>query len=324
MLSFFGVVAGVALLIVGGGLLVRGASQVASGFGVSPMVIGLTIVGFGTSSPELIVNIIGALNGQTEIAFGNVVGSNIANLGLVLACAAIISPIAIRGEIVRKELPLLLLATTIIMVMALDFTLEGEKSMISRTDSIVLLLVFCIFLYIIVLDFLKSKNSDVFLSEVSDQKFVGAGETGFKSWLLVLGGFVLLFVGGEITIRNGVVLAELLGVAPAVVGLLVVAVGTSMPELITSIIAAMKKESDLALGNVIGSNVFNSLLVLPVSGTIANIAVPEGGVGDLVVSWLFAAALIPLFFFSGAILGRFSGVLFLLAYIAYAAYRVQG
>jgi cation:H+ antiporter len=140
---------------------------------------------------------------------------------------------------------------------------------------------------------------------------------------MVLGGFVLLFVGGEITIRNGVVLAGLLGIPAAVVGLLVVAVGTSMPELVTSIIAAMKNESDLALGNVIGSNVFNSLMVLPVSGMIANIAVPEGGVGDLVVSWLFAAALIPLFFFSGAILGRFAGALFLLSYIGYAVYRVQ-
>jgi cation:H+ antiporter len=323
MLTFLGVVAGIALLILGGALLVRGASAVASGMGVSPMVIGLTIVGFGTSSPELVVNVIGALNGETAIAFGNVVGSNISNLGLVLGSAALLGPIAIRSGIVRKELPLLLLATTMITVMALDQPLEGQPSMISRTDSLALLLVFGIFLYIIVLDFLKTRNEDILFAEINQSPMFSSGKSGLLSWVMVVAGFGLLFFGGELTIRSGTSLAEQLGVSPTVIGLFVVAIGTSMPELVTSIIAAFKGESDLALGNVIGSNIFNSLMVLPISGTIANIAVPEGGVNDLVVSWVFAAVLVPIFFFSRATLGRPMGFVFLIAYFSYAVWRIN-
>ncbi len=322
MLTFLGVVAGIGLLILGGALLVRGASEVAAGMGISPMVIGLTIVGFGTSSPELVVNVIGALNGETAIAFGNVVGSNISNLGLVLGSAALLGPIAIRSDIVRKELPLLLLATTMITVMALDRPLEGQPSMISRTDSLVLLLVFGIFLYIIFLDFLKSRNEDVLFTEINQHPIVSRGKTGALSWVMVVAGFALLFLGGELTIKNGVALAEQLGVSSTVIGLFVVAIGTSMPELVTSIIAAFKGESDLALGNVIGSNIFNSLMVLPISGMIANIAVPEGGVEDLVVSWVLAAVIVPIFFFYRGTIGRPIGLAFLAAYFAYATWRI--
>ncbi len=322
MLSFLGIALGITLLIGGGTLLVRGASEIAAGFGISPMVVGLTIVGFGTSSPELVVNVVGALQGETGLAFGNVVGSNISNLALVLGAAAIMCPIAIQGEVVRRELPLLLLATTMMTVMALDGPLEGMPAVLGRTDAIILMLVFCIFIYITGLDFARSRRQDPLLADIQESPVVVTPKEGRFRWLMVAGGFVLLFVGGEMTVRYGVAFAEQIGVSATVVGLFVVAIGTSMPELVTSIIAAIRRESDLALGNVIGSNIFNSLMVLPTSGVIAQIPVPQGGVGDLILSWLLAAALLPIFFFGKAYLGRVSGAVFLLVYLGYAAARI--
>jgi cation:H+ antiporter len=323
MLSFIGILAGVALLIGGGALLVRGASDIAAGWGISPMIVGLTVVGFGTSSPELVVNVIGAFEGATALAFGNVVGSNISNLGLVLGAAAIVSPIAIQSDVVRRELPLLLLATTMIAVMALDGPLEGMPAVISRTDAIILMLMFCIFIYITALDLIRVRREDPLLAGIEKTSIVAAVPMGRFRWLLIAGGFSLLFVGGEITVRNGIMFATQLGISEAVVGLFVVAVGTSMPELVTSMIAAARRESDLALGNIIGSNIFNSLMVLPASGAIAQIPVPPGGLSDLILSWLMAAALIPIFLFGKAYLGRITGSVLLIVYFGYAVVRIM-
>ena len=322
MFSFLGIALGLILLIAGGALLVRGASEIAAGFGVSPMIVGLTVVGFGTSSPELVVNVVGALGGATDIAFGNVVGSNISNLGLVLGAAAIMSPIAIQGALVRRELPLLLLVTTMITVMALDGPLEGRPGILSRTDAIALMLMFCMFIYITALDLMRLRRNDALLADIEESPIVNTPSKGRYRWLVVIAGFVLLFVGGEMTVRNGIAFANHIGISTTIVGLFVVAVGTSMPELVTSIIAAIRGESDLALGNIIGSNIFNSLMVLPVSGVITQIPVPLGGVSDLLWSWVFAVALIPIFFFGKAYLGRISGFAFLLAYFVYAALRI--
>ncbi|MBT8048369.1 MAG: calcium/sodium antiporter [Xanthomonadales bacterium] len=322
MLAFFGVVLGIALLIAGGTALVQGASQLATRMGISPMIIGLTIVGFGTSTPELMINIMGAASSETAIAFGNVVGSNISNLGLVLGAAALIQTIDIQSSVVRREVPLLLLITTIITVMGLDGVLEGTAPRIGRADSIILFLLFGIFLYIAIRDIVRTRNQDVLLTEINETSFVYTRSSGRFLWLLIIFGFVLLFAGGETTIRFSVQLAEQAGISKAVIGLFVVAIGTSMPELVTSVIAAMRKESDLALGNLLGSNVFNSLIVLPSSGLIGGIMIPHGGIADLVVSWLFTAALIPVFFLGNAKLNRPIGVVFLLAYFSYAAFRV--
>lgn len=322
MMSFAGVILGLALLIVGGGILVRGASELAAKFGISPMIVGLTIVGFGTSAPELMVNVMGALRGETALAFGNVIGSNITNLGLVLGIAAIVAPITLHSDVVRRELPYLLLATTMITVMALDGQLEGRAATIGRTDSIILLLMFCIFIYITAMDCIRTKQSDQLLLDIDHNPVVNSHPEGRLSWLLVFGGLTLLFVGGELTVRNGSALAAQFGVSATIIGLFVVAVGTSMPELVTSVIAAVRGESDLALGNVIGSNIFNSLLVLPVSGLLVQIPIPMGGVADLVVSWVFAAALLPIFFIGNARFGRKFGMLFLGGYCAYAVIRI--
>ncbi len=322
MLSFIGVVAGIAILIGGGTLLVRGASEIATRLGVSPLVVGLTVVGFGTSAPELVINVVGALRGQTDIAFGNVVGSNISNLALVLGAAIMIAPIKIQGQLVRREVPLLLLATTVITVMALDQVLEGLPAMIGRSEGIVLVSLFCIFAYINVLDFVETRRSDQLIADIAHNPLIAKDPQSRFRWLFVIGGIGLLFVGGEMTVRNGVAIADSLGVSPAIIGLFLIAVGTSMPELVTSIVAAMRGESDLALGNVVGSNIFNSLIVLPASSVIAQVRVPEGGIGDLLLSLFLTAILVPIFLYGDARLGRKEGVFLLLLYFSYATTRI--
>ena len=324
MLSFFGIAAGLTLLVLGGTALVAGASQLAVRLGVSPMIVGLTIVGFGTSAPELVVNIVGGLRGESALAFGNVVGSNISNLALVLGAAALLQKIEIHGTVIRREVPLLLLITTIIMAMALDNIFEGTPAQIGTSDAVILLLLFAIFVYIMMQDFLLARKKDKLLSEIDENPLVMTGPASRFYWAYIAVGFVLLFVGGEMTVRQSVAFAGELGISTTIIGLFVVAVGTSLPELITSVLAAWRKESDLALGNILGSNVFNSLIVLPAGALTGSVPIPSGGVQDLIVTWLLSAALIPIFLFGRAVLGRTSGALLLVAYFGYAILRVLG
>lgn len=322
MVSFGGLIFGVVMLIGGGAMLVRGASEIATQLGISPLIVGLTVVGFGTSAPELVVNIIGSSRGATDLAFGNVIGSNISNLALVLGAAALMMPISIEGQLVRREVPLLLLATSIITVMALDGPLEGLPAMIGRSEAVVLLFLFCIFVYINALDLLRPKRADALISDIEESRLIATRPKVRFRWLLVIAGILLLLFGGEMTVRSGVSLASNIGISPTVVGLFMVAIGTSMPELVTSIIAAMRRESDLALGNVIGSNIFNSLIVLPTSGLISQVPIPRGGLIDLLVSWSLAAMLIPIFFWGNARLGRKTGSLLLVFYLGYVVTRL--
>jgi len=322
MFVFLGLVLGLSLLIGGGFLLVKGSSGIAARFNVSPMIVGLTIIAFGTSAPELIIGILAALRDQSDIVFGNVVGSNIANLGLVLGIAAVVRPIEIHGQIVRRELPLLLLATGVIVVMALDPLLRGMSPVLDRSDAIILLFLFFVFFYVTALDVLHRRSSDSLLSDMDSSPLVPVESPATYDWVSVALGLVGLFLGGQLTISNGVELAALLDVSGTIVGLFVFAVGTSLPELVTSVIAAIRREPDLALGNVIGSNLFNSLAVLPISAVIRPVGVPSGGMLDLSVSFLFAAALIPIFWIGRARLGRRVGWLLLFCYGVYALGRV--
>jgi cation:H+ antiporter len=308
------------MLLVGGTLLVRGASGIARQFNVPTMIIGLTVVAFGTSTPELVVNITGALRGETDIAFGNAVGSNLANFGLVLGMAALLSPIYLQGQVVRREVPFLLLVTAILLVMAWDEPLSGTTPLLDRGDAIILFLLFTVFVYIMVRDIIREKGDPV-LRE-AEHFPVAAKRTNLTlNITLVLAGMVLLVYGGSMTIEQGAEIAALLNVPEVVVGTFVVAVGTSLPELATSAIAAYKKETDLALGNIVGSNIFNSLVVLPAAGIIQPIPIPSGGDLDLAVGFGFVLVVIPLFVFSGARLGRRAGAALVISYFAYMAYR---
>lgn len=318
--------AGIALLLVGGTLLVRGASGIARGFNVSPMMIGLTVVAFGTSTPELVVNITGALQDQTELAFGNAVGSNLANFGLVLGFAALLSPIYLEGQVVRREVPFLLLVTAILMVMAADGPLSGTLPLLDRGDAIILFLLFTVFVYFMVRDVIQEKG-DPILREAESFPTTLRKETESSTGQMVvhsvtaIAGLVCLTFGGQITIEQGALIAELHQLPQVVIGIFVVAVGTSLPELVTSGIAAYKKETDLALGNIVGSNIFNSLVVLPAAGLIQPLPIPDGGALDLVVGFLFVLVMIPLFFFRNARISRREGIALLLTYFGYLVYR---
>lgn len=322
-MTFFLLAIGLLLLLAGGTMLVRGASDIASQHGVSPLLVGLTVVAFGTSAPELVVNIIGAVRNETELAFGNVVGSNLANLGLVLCIAALIKPMKIQGQIVRRELPLLLLGSTVLLVMTLDALLVGTMAQISRSDGIVLLLLFGIFVYLTVSDMMV-QTQDPFFANVDEIKTLIPKPLAIgvrADWILVLVGIIFLSAGGHLTITKGAELAQYLGMSPVVIGMMVVAIGTSLPELVTSIIAAWKNESDLCVGNVIGSNIFNCLFVLPISALIRPLPIPEGGVVDILLSLVFSAVLLGVFFFGRATLNRKIAAAMLLCYFGYMGVR---
>ncbi len=321
-MTIVGIVFGIVLLIAGGTALVHGASQIAARFGVSPMVVGLTIVAFGTSMPELVVNMIGASRGATELAFGNVIGSNLANLALVLGVATLIRPIDIQGQLVQRELPLLLFATAVLTIMSMDGFFDISIDKIGRSEAVILLLVFGNFLYIMALDFVRSRNSDPLFVDIDKNPLVDNAPVNRFSAIFVISGMLLLYYGGEMTVHHSVVLAEHLEISPAIVGLFIVALGTSMPELVTTIVAAARNESDLALGNIVGSNLFNTLLVLPSSALVSPVVIPDGGISDLALSLVFTLSLIPIFLFGRARLGRMAGIGFLLVYFGWAFARI--
>lgn len=321
-MTFILLLVGLALLLIGGMALVRGASGLAAGYGVPPLVVGLTVVAFGTSAPELMINVMAAIRDQSDIAFGNVVGSNLANLGLVLGLSALFTPMQIQGQIIRRELPLLLLASTALLVMCLDALLRGEPAAIDRADSLILLMLFGVFVYITVMDFLKEDQDPLAVSigEVTPVIETAPG----KDWALTITGAVGLAVGGQLTIENGTELALMYQVSPAVIGMFVVAVGTSLPELVTSVIAAIRKEADLCVGNVIGSNIFNIMMVLPVGALITPVTIPDYGTLDVFASLLIAGALIPVFLLGNTLMSRKVGAIFVLVYLTYAGMRALG
>ncbi|GAB5453522.1 MAG: calcium/sodium antiporter [Halioglobus sp.] len=313
-------IAGIAMLLLGGGALVRGASALAEIYGISPLIVGLTVVAFGTSAPELVVNSVGAVRGETALAFGNVAGSNIANLGLVLGVAALISPVALAGSVIRRELPLLLLATVMLVVMAFDSALRGTGNQLDRSDGLILLGLFSIFIYMMVID-LRRQREDALVTEVDSLSLSGRGGRNTQLFFIVAGAAGLA-LGAELTITHGSALAANLGVSPALIGLLVVAIGTSLPELICSVMAAMDQKADLCVGNVIGSNLFNTLFVLPISTLITPIDIPPGGLADLAMALALAALLLPVFLFGRAYMGRTTGALFVLMYVGYMSARL--
>ena len=325
-MSFLLLLLGLLLLLAGGTSLVNGASRVAGHFGISPLVVGLTVVAFGTSAPELVVNIVGSFRGETALAFGNVAGSNLANLGLVLGVSALIAPVAIQGQIVRREVPLLLLGSAILFVMALDGPLNGTAPLLSRSDGVILLLLFSIFVYITVGDFLSTLEDPVKDNirelEASLPSSLSSGMNA--SAVYIVAGIAGLGLGAQLTIVNGAELAQSLGVSPVVVGLVIVAIGTSLPELVTSVLAARKNESDLCVGNVVGSNIFNGLFVLPLSALVRPLPIPGGGLLDILLSLLFTAAVIIVFFYGKARMDRKTGLAFIACYFAYMAFRVLG
>lgn len=254
------IIVGFACLILGANWLVDGASALAKKYKVSDLAIGLTIVAFGTSAPELVVNVIGSMNGYSDIVLGNIVGSNNFNLFLILGLSGLIYPVTVQSSTAWKEIPISLLAAIIMLFFANDF-IFSDSSYLGRIDGVVMLVLFFLFLYYV---FTQMKNEPQ--TEVSI-----VHKSTLKIWGLIIFGLFGLVAGGQLVVMNSVNIASSLGVSEKIVGLTIIAAGTSLPELVTSVVAALKKNSDIAIGNVIGSNVFNLLFILSISSVISPI-----------------------------------------------------
>lgn len=307
---------GFVLLIKSADWLVEGASSVANRLGVSALVVGLTIVSFGTSAPELVVNLLASLQGNADIAIGNIAGSNIANILLILGVSSLIYPLAVQSSTVRKEIPFSLLAIIVLTIMASDTLIDKEvTSVLSRGDGLVLVGFFAIFLYYVV-GIAKETASQSEVDEI--QKFSWA-----RSVLMVVGGTVGLVVGGSWIVDGAVLFATTLGVSEALVGLTIVAVGTSLPELATSAVAAYRKNADIAIGNVVGSNIFNVFWILGVGALIRPLPLSPVFMTDLLIAVL-ATVLLFLSLFVGRrhLLERWQGGFLLVSYVTYISYLV--
>lgn len=305
---------GFVLLIKGANILVGGASSIAKTLGIPPLVIGLTVVAFGTSAPELFVNILSALNGQTDLALGNIVGSNIANTLLIIGAAAIIYPLQAKSSTIYKEIPFSLLASFVLFFLAFDIGIShlGENQIV-RGDALVLLSLFSIFF---VYTFGMAKKSDFSKEELEVES-----HSLKMSILLIIGGLIGLSLWAQLLVESAKNIASAFWVSEAVIGLTLVAIWTSLPELATSIVAAMKKESDIVIGNVVGSNIFNILLVLGTTGVIANLPVSESIISDIVIELASILLLLILIFIGKrGSLGRKEGIIFLFLYILYMLY----
>ncbi len=313
-------VLGIALLVAGGEAMVRGAAALAQQLGIPPLVVGLTVVAFGTSAPELAVNVTAAVRGDGAIAFGNLIGSNLANVGLILAGAALVKRLVVHSAVITREIPMMLLASAAVLVMGFDVLRGDAASQYDRAEGLLLLLLFAVFLYYTIAETLRRRASDPFVQQVRDHEIGSRLRSAGTSLGLVVLGLAGLTFGGQLTVAGAVEIAAALGAPKALVGLTVVAVGTSLPELSASLLAARKGETDLAVGNVVGSNIFNLLFVLATTSTIQPVPVPPAGQVDLVVMVGFGAALLVLSA-TGRAIGRGEGALFLLAYLGYVIWR---
>jgi cation:H+ antiporter len=287
-------------LVIGGDYLVRGAVAIAQQWRISPMVIGLTLVGFGTSTPELVTSVQAALQGAPGIAIGNVVGSNTANILLILGAAAVILPLSVNRSDFRRDGTALMLVTLV----CVGIVLYG---FVGRSAGVALLVALAAYLFL------------AFRSGEAAAELPVSGEAPGAPWLIMLGGLVLTILAARFLVQGAIALAAGLGVSEAVIGVTIVAVGTSMPELVTSVVAAQRGQADVALGNVIGSNLFNILGILGATAVISPMTVPDQIAGFDIWVMLAATALLVVAAVTGWQITRREGLLLLTGYLAYIA-----
>lgn len=313
-------VIGFILLVKGAGYLVDGSASLAKNFGVPSLIIGLTVVAFGTSMPELVVNITSALKGSTDLAVGNIVGSNIVNILFVLGLSSLIFPLSVAKSTVWKEIPFAFLASILVVVFSLDTYFDSQigasANVISRTDGIALIAFFVIFLYYI-FGLLKNKNDedDQLVEEIEIVEMKSP-----KSFLFIFIGLIGLVVGGAWIVDSAVFIATALGISQSIIGLTIVAIGTSLPELATSVVAAWKKQADMAVGNIVGSNIFNVFWILGISAVITPLPLATGSGIDLAFLLASSFALFAILFIGKRmVIERWQGALFVASYALYIA-----
>ncbi len=313
ILSILKLVIGFVLLVKGADLFVDGSSSVAKKFGIPSVVIGLTIVAFGTSAPELAVSMSAALKGSNDIAIGNVVGSNIFNTLVVLGASAALTPIAVEKGIIKKDYPLSIFAAVLLAVLSLDVIFGKDAMTISRVDGIILLVCFAFFLYSTIKSALSGKT------EVEEEEIKNIPI--WKSLVFIGIGLAGIVWGGDLSVEGAKAIARFFGLSEALIGLTIVAFGTSLPELVTSVIAAKKGESDIAVGNVVGSNIFNIFLIIGASATILPMNVSSSYVFDMAA--LVATMVIPFIVIAKTKkVSRAQGLIMIAAYVAYTIYLI--
>jgi len=315
LIPFILLVLGFLAVIKGADFLVDGASSLAKRLNVPEIVIGLTIVAFGTSAPELVVNVFSSIAGKDELVLGNIIGSNVFNTLFILGVAGLIYPLEVQKNSVRKEIPFSLFAGVILFILANDRLLfKGAVSRLTRIDGLIFLALFGVFLYYTFgLSKIKTNGSD----EVKLYSL-------FKTWVFVILGFVGLFLGGKLLVDNAVIIARELQVSEKLIGLTIVAAGTSVPELATSAVAAFKKRCDLAVGNVVGSNIFNILFILGISAQISPVHYSTAFNLDLCIYGMGTLLLLAAMFTGKRReLDRWEAVILLFTYIIYTVYMLS-
>jgi len=308
---------GLSLLIIGAEALVRGASRMAAALGISPLVIGLTVVALGTSSPELAVSIKSTLAGQSGIALGNIIGSNISNILLIIGLSALILPLSISQQLIRLDVPLMIVLSVLVLILSADHS-------IGRTDGLILATGLVIYISFLIWHNRKENSENATKRAYESSKSENVKANWIKNIGLFLGGLLLLVIGSRWLITSAVSIARHLGVSELVIGLTIIAAGTSLPEAVTSVIAAIRGERDIAVGNVVGSNILNIMGVLGITGLVApkGIEVSNAVIGfDLPIMIVVALACLPIFF-SGCSISRLEGAFLLGYYFLYNAYLI--
>lgn len=314
------IIGGLLLILYGANWLTDGASALSLKFSIPPIVVGLTVVAFGTSSPELAVSVASALKGSADLAVGNVVGSNIFNTLLIVGCTAVIAPIAVANNTMKKEIPFGILASLALFFLISDVWLDGaDHDVLSRADGLILLLFFSIFMaYVLAISKHPSSSAD----EVAE---LDANMKLWKCILLIIIGLMGLVVGGNLFVSGASNVARAMNISESVIGLTLVAGGTSLPELATSVVAAIKKKPGLAIGNVVGSNLFNIFFVLGISATITPLNISGISVFDILVMVISSILLFVVALCYGKrTITRVEGIIFILLYFAYIIYLVRG
>ena len=328
-MNYILLVIGFILLVKGADYFVDGSSSIAKKLRIPSLIIGLTIVAFGTSAPEAAVSITASVNGQNGMAIGNVIGSNIFNLLMVIGASGIIKPLLVEKSILSKEFPFVLLTSIILVILSLDSLLFNSSiNIISRMDGIILLILFAVFLYYLINSAMKNRKENLCDPETSvdidvgNVKAIEKNNTMIKSILISIIGIAAIIFGGNLVVNSASDIASSFGISDQLIGLTIVSIGTSLPEFVTSVVATKKGETEIAIGNIIGSNIFNILLILGLASTITPLTISMFSLIDIIFMTIITI-LLYLFMKKNNSLIKLHGCIFILIYIGYMTYTIM-
>ena len=325
-------VGGLAVLLTGAKYFVDGIAALAEALGVSPLIIGMTVVAFGTSTPELVINALSSPRGETALAFGNIVGSCTVNIGFVLGVVALIQPLKVESSLITREIPMLWVAVCALLILGNDRLLNGGagNDVFGRGDGLMLLLLFGIFIYYTAIYSIARRKlggvGDAFVEEVREEIAATSPDrrSMAKHGVAVVLGLIAVSVGAAWAVDGATGLARVLGMSESLIGLTIVSLGTTLPELVTCALAARRGNADIVLGNIVGSNLFNIMGIGGVVATIRPVPVPPGGQWDLLFMSTLSAVLLPLAIRSGQRITRGEGAFLLTSYLSFLVWRVFG